>query len=190
MALTSASIWAGPQARASRGISMCISYRAGRVTPISCPWWPMPPCCRRRSLISRRNSARPSRNNLHAPIEFLIHMSSETLHFENARLAQQLFNNDIRNLQTVEQELGVKVTARDGWIKLDGPPEAMERAKQLFTLLEESVKAGTPVRQREFAHALGIVKQEGTVALKEMLSDRIQASPQKTSVTPKTLGQK
>jgi phosphate starvation-inducible PhoH-like protein len=117
-------------------------------------------------------------------------MSTETLHFENARLAQQLFNNDIRNLQTLEQELGVKVTARDGWIKLDGPAEAMERAKQLFTLLEESVKAGTPVRQREFAHALGIVKQEGPEALKEMLSDRIQTSPQKTSVTPKTLGQK
>jgi phosphate starvation-inducible PhoH-like protein len=117
-------------------------------------------------------------------------MSTETLHFENARLAQQLFNNDIRNLQTVEQELGVKVTARDGWIKLDGPAEAMERAKQLFTLLEESVKAGTPVRQREFAHALGIVKQEGPVALKEMLSERIQTSPQKASVTPKTLGQK
>ena len=117
-------------------------------------------------------------------------MSSETLHFENARLAQQLFNNDIRNLQLVEQELGVKTTARDGWIKLEGQPDAIGRAKQLFTLLEESVKAGTPVRQREFAHALGIVKQEGPAALKEVLSERIQTSPQKSSVTPKTLGQK
>src|SRR5579871_6656464 len=117
-------------------------------------------------------------------------MSSETLHFENARLAQQLFNNDIRNLQLVEQELGVKTTARDGWIKLDGEPDAISRAKQLFSLLEESVKAGTPVRQREFTHALGIVKQEGPGALKEVLSERIQTSPQKSSVTPKTIGQK
>ena len=117
-------------------------------------------------------------------------MSTETLHFENARLAQQLFNNDIRNLQMVEQELGVKTTARDGWIKLDGQPDAIGKAKQLFTLLEESVKAGTPVRHREFVHALGIVKQEGPAALKEVLSERIQTSPQKASVTPKTLGQK
>ncbi len=117
-------------------------------------------------------------------------MSTETLHFENARLAQQLFNNDIRNLQLVEQELGVKTTARDGWIKLDGQPDAIGRVKQLFALLEESVKAGTPVRHREFVHALGIVKQEGPAALKEMLSERIQTSPQKASVTPKTLGQK
>ena len=59
-------------------------------------------------------------------------MATETLHFENARLAQQLFNNDTRNLQALEQQLGVKAAARDGWIKLDGSAEAIERAKQLF----------------------------------------------------------
>ena len=117
-------------------------------------------------------------------------MTSETLHFENARLAQQVFNNDLRNLQAVEQELGVKATARDGWIKLEGQPEAIERARQLFSLLEASVKTGAPVRNREFAHALAVIKSEGPDALKEMLSDRIQTSPQKASVTPKTIGQK
>ena len=30
---------------------------------------------------------------------------TETLHFENARVAQQLYNNDTRNLQAVEQQL-------------------------------------------------------------------------------------
>ncbi len=117
-------------------------------------------------------------------------MASETLHFDNARLAQQLFNNDIRNLQTLEAELGVKATARDGWIKLDGDTEAVERAKQLFLLLEDSVKAGTAVRNRDFAQALGVVKQEGISALKDVLSERIQTSPKKPSVTPRTVGQK
>jgi phosphate starvation-inducible PhoH-like protein len=117
-------------------------------------------------------------------------MASETLHFDSARLAQQLFNSDIRNLQTLEAELGVKATTREGWIKLDGEPEAVERAKQLFLLLENSVKAGTAVRNRDFAHALGVVKQEGISALKDILSERIQTSPKKPSVTPRTLGQK
>ena len=40
-------------------------------------------------------------------------MATETLHFENARAAQQLFNHEPRNLQTLEAELGVKATARD-----------------------------------------------------------------------------
>jgi phosphate starvation-inducible PhoH-like protein len=117
-------------------------------------------------------------------------MPSETLHFENARLAQQLFNNDPRNLQALEHQLGVKATSREGWIKLEGDAEAMERAKHLFLLLEDSLKAGTPVRNREFSHALSIVKDEGVSALKEMLTDRIQTSDKKASVTAKTLGQK
>ena len=117
-------------------------------------------------------------------------MPSETLHFENARLAQQLFNNDIRNLQTLEHELGIKATSREGWIKLEGQADAIERAKQMFLLLEDSVKAGTPVRNREFAHALNVVTNEGVSALKDILSERIQTSPRKGSVTPKTIGQK
>src|SRR5215468_12485328 len=98
-------------------------------------------------------------------------MATETLHFENARLAQQLYNNDPRNLQAIEQQLGVKATSREGWIKLEGEPEALDRAKQLFLMLEESVNSGTPVRQREFMHALNIVKQEGVSMLKDIMSD-------------------
>jgi phosphate starvation-inducible protein PhoH and related proteins len=117
-------------------------------------------------------------------------MPSETLHFENARLAQQLFNNDTRNLQALEQQLGVKAANRDGWIKLDGPADAIERAKQLFFLLESSLKAGSPVRNREFAHALNVIQHEGVSTLKDLMSDRIQTSDKKANVTPKTVGQK
>jgi len=117
-------------------------------------------------------------------------MPSETLHFENARLAQQLFNNDTRNLQALEQQLGVKAAARDGWIKLDGPVDAIERAKQLFLLLESSLKAGSPVRNREFAHALNVIQHEGVSTLKDLMADRIQTSDKKANVTPKTVGQK
>src|SRR3954465_12413564 len=100
-------------------------------------------------------------------------MPTETLHFENARVAQQLFNNDPRNLQALEQQLGVKATSREGWIKLEGEADAIERARQLFLSLEGSLKAGTPVRNREFTHALNIIKNEGVSTLKDIMSDRI-----------------
>src|SRR5215212_6158175 len=99
-------------------------------------------------------------------------MATETLHFENARLAQQLFNNDPRNLQALDQQLGVKATSREGWIKLEGNADDIDRAKHLFLLLENSVHAGTPVRNREFSHALNIVKHEGVSTLKDIMSDR------------------
>lgn len=117
-------------------------------------------------------------------------MPSETLHFDNARLAQQLFNNEPRNLQALEEQLGVKATAREGWIKLEGTPDAIDRGRQMFQLLESSLKAGSPVRNREFAHALNVVKHEGVSALKSLFAERIQTSPKKAPVVPKTSGQK
>jgi phosphate starvation-inducible PhoH-like protein len=117
-------------------------------------------------------------------------MASETLHFENPRIAQQLYNNEPRNLQALQDELGVKATSREEWIKLDGDPEALERAKNLFLLLENSLKGGVPVRNRDFSHALNVVKTEGVSTLKDLMSDRIKTSDKKPGVTAKTLGQK
>ena len=71
-------------------------------------------------------------------------MPTETLHFENTRIAQQLFNNDPHNLQLLEKHLSVKATSREGWIKLEGSEQAVERARQMFQLLEYSLKAGNP----------------------------------------------
>jgi phosphate starvation-inducible PhoH-like protein len=117
-------------------------------------------------------------------------MATETLHFENARVAQQLYNNDPRNLQALDHQLGVKAISREGWIKLEGEADALDRAKHLFLLLENSLQAGTPVRSREFSHALNIVKHEGVPMLKDILNDRIQTSEKKLGVTAKTVGQK
>jgi phosphate starvation-inducible PhoH-like protein len=117
-------------------------------------------------------------------------MPTETLHFENARLAQQLFNNDPRNLQSLEEHLGVKAVARENWIKLDGADDALERARELFQSLESSLKNGGTVRQREFSQALNVVKHDGVSALRALFSERIVTSPKKAPVAPKTVGQK
>ncbi|MDB6058015.1 MAG: ybeZ [Verrucomicrobiales bacterium] len=117
-------------------------------------------------------------------------MATETLHFENPRLAQQLYNNDPKNLQALEEELAVKAVSRENWIKLDGEAEAVERAKQMFMALEGSVKAGTAVRNREFSQALSVIKNEGAEMLRSLYSDRIQTSVRKSAVVPKTIGQK
>jgi phosphate starvation-inducible PhoH-like protein len=117
-------------------------------------------------------------------------MATETLHFENARVAQQLFNHEPCNLQLVEEQLGVKATSRDGWIKLEGAADAVERAKQLFVSLESLLKAGSPVRNREFTHALNVVKHEGVSTLKDLMSDRVLTHDRKPGVTAKTVGQK
>jgi phosphate starvation-inducible PhoH-like protein len=117
-------------------------------------------------------------------------MASVTLHFENARFPQQLLSNDAQNLHSLEEILGVKATTREGWIKLEGADDAIERAKQLFQLLEASLKSGNPVRGRDFSHALSVVQNDGVTALKDLYAERVQTSAKKANVVPKTIGQK
>ncbi len=115
---------------------------------------------------------------------------TSTLHYDNARIAQQLFNNNPKNLQMLEASLGVKATSRDGWIKLDGDEGDVATATGLFQSLEGAVKAGVAIRNRDFAYALNTVASDGPEALNGLYSVTLQTSPRKPSVNPKTLGQK
>lgn len=117
-------------------------------------------------------------------------MATETLHFESARLAQQLYNNEPANLHLMEKELQVKATSREGWIRLEGEESAVERAKQVFVQLEHGLKTGTVVKNRDFSYALEVVQEEGAEALGEMHAEKVQTSTRKPAVTPKTLGQR
>src|SRR6266542_6101355 len=117
-------------------------------------------------------------------------MATETLHFENARIAQQLFGGDPQNLGQLEQILGVKATSREGWIKLEGTAEDVERAKTLFHLIEGSLREGTAVKSRDFSRAIDVVKAEGVGALRDIYAERIHTSTKKANVSPKTTGQR
>lgn len=115
---------------------------------------------------------------------------SETLHYENARFTQQLYNNDPKNLKLLEDQLNVKATSREGWIKLEGSEESVDRARHVFSYLESTLKSGAPIRNREFAYALNVAQHDGVEGLKSISGESIQTSAKKISVTPKTVGQK
>ncbi len=113
-----------------------------------------------------------------------------TLHFDNARIAQQLFNNNPRNLQMLEVRMRVKATNRDGWIKLAGDEADVARATGLFQSLEGALKAGVAIRNRDFSYALNTVLNDGPEALEGLYSITLQTSARKPVVHPKTIGQK
>ena len=115
---------------------------------------------------------------------------TSTLHYDNARIAQQLFNNNPRNLQMLEVRMRVRATNRDGWIKLDGDEADVARATGLFQSLETALKAGVAIRNRDFSYALNTVLSDGPEALDGLYSIMLQTSARKPVVHPKTLGQK
>jgi phosphate starvation-inducible PhoH-like protein len=116
-------------------------------------------------------------------------VTTETLHYESARAAQTLFANDERNLKSLETELAVKASSRDGWIKLEGEADAIARAKKVFAYLEKNQQEGVPTRSRDFTHAVHVVKHDGVEALESLFNNRINTSAKKAAVTPKTVGQ-
>ena len=113
-----------------------------------------------------------------------------TLEFENARVLATLFVNDLRLLKTAEEALGVKLTTRDGWLRAEGEPEHVEKVRQLFSQLDRARSQGLSIRKSEFAYALRAVTTEGVTPLDQLAETKIQCSPKRPPVMPKTEGQR
>lgn len=117
-------------------------------------------------------------------------METLTLEFENARAVQALYGNDERLLKDLETQLAVQVTARDGWLKIEGEHAAIVRAQNVFDQLEQARKQGITIRRHEFQYALNASEKNGEASLGKLLDTRIQTSARKPPVVPKTEGQK
>lgn len=117
-------------------------------------------------------------------------MITETLNFESARAAQQVFGGDEKVLRAMEQQLGIKTTVRDGMIRLEGPAEAVGLAKRIFGVMENQLKQGQNPRPRDFTHALQVVASDGTEVLESLFNSTVATSTKKITVYPKTLGQR
>jgi phosphate starvation-inducible PhoH-like protein len=116
-------------------------------------------------------------------------MASETLHFDNARQAQSLYASEPKNLRLVEDLLNLKVTARDGWINVEGSVEDIARAKNLFTELHQAVSHGTVIRRQEFSRAVSAISRGEALKMQELHEGRVDVSTRKRPIIPKTQGQ-
>ena len=115
---------------------------------------------------------------------------TRTLHFDNARQLQSLYANDLQLLKRMEDSLGVKVTTREGWVKLEGEPEKIEKAERVFNQLEEAQKKGVPIQKHEFQYALNSVTESRDDNLTDAVSMKITTSPRKPPIVARSAGQK
>lgn len=115
---------------------------------------------------------------------------TRTLEFESARALQSLYANDLKLLKNLESSLGVKVTTREGWVKLEGEPEKLDRAQRVFDQLEGARKRGVDIQKREFDYALDSVNENQPEDLTDAISAKIITSSRKAPITARTVGQK
>src|SRR5215203_5638550 len=115
---------------------------------------------------------------------------SRTLQFESARSLQSLYANDLKLLKTLEDSLGVRVTTREGWVKLEGEPEQLDRAQTVFDQLEQARQKGIDIRKHEFSYALDSVTQARPETLSDAVDVKIATSSRKPPIVTRTLGQR
>jgi phosphate starvation-inducible protein PhoH and related proteins len=115
---------------------------------------------------------------------------TRTLQFENPRDLQSLYANDLKLLKTLEDSLGVKVTTREGWVKLEGEPEKVDKAQRVFDQLEAARQKGVPIQKHEFQYALNSVSESRDDNLSDVVSTKIVTSPRKPPIVARSAGQR
>jgi phosphate starvation-inducible PhoH-like protein len=116
-------------------------------------------------------------------------MMHETLYFEDARATQALYANEPRHLKLVEEAFHVKLSSRDNWIRVEGEAEGVEKTKILFGELRALHTRSGAIGRRELRNLVETIRSGGRVDVHSMLAERIEVSPRKRPIVPKTHGQ-
>src|SRR5271169_1565324 len=113
-------------------------------------------------------------------------VESETLQFDNARTLQNLYANDFKLLQTLEEKLAVKVTTRDGWLRVEGERPNIEKTRKVFDQLEKARQHGIQIRRHEFQYALESVTEGSRQPLGQLAGHKVLTTTRRAPVTPKS----
>jgi len=113
-------------------------------------------------------------------------VESETLQFDNARTLQNLYANDLKLLQTLQDRLAVKITTRDGWLRVEGERDNIEKARQVFDQLECARQRGIQIHRHEFQYALDSVAEGTREPLSQLAGFKIVSSTRRAPITPKS----
>src|SRR5207245_3363468 len=115
---------------------------------------------------------------------------SRTLQFESPRALQSLYANDLKLLKNLEDSLGVKVTTREGWVKLEGDPSRIDKAQQVFQQLEQARQQGVDIQKHEFNYTLKAVTEEREEDLSDIFATNVVTSSRKPPVAARSANQR
>src|ERR1700751_5322592 len=111
---------------------------------------------------------------------------SETLQFDNARTLQTLYANDPKLLQCLEEKLAVKVTTRDGWLRLEGERPNIEKARRVFRELEQVRQHGIQIRRHGVQYALASVSGGTRQPLGQLAGYRVLTPTRRAPIVPRS----
>ena len=101
-----------------------------------------------------------------------------------------LFGHHDQHLKLIEEDLGVRLSARGEELTLDGTADATRHAERVLTELATLANDGMVLQPDDITHALSALRQSPETPIKELLSNAATIVTKKRFVAPKTPTQK
>ncbi len=101
-----------------------------------------------------------------------------------------LFGHHDRHLKLVEEEYGVRLSARGEELSIEGPPDAERRADRVLTELAGLANEGYSLQSEDVSQVLSSLRQNPDASLKELLTQTTTIVTKKRFVAPKSATQK
>lgn len=101
-----------------------------------------------------------------------------------------LFGRHDLHLKLIEDELGVRISARGDELSLDGASEGVRHAEDILTELAGLTAEGYDLRAEDVTLALRASRDNGSTSLKDLLLSTVPIATKKRLISPKSAAQK
>ena len=117
-------------------------------------------------------------------------MSEHVIHFSDSREIGDVLGRRGEWLRELEDAFEVNLTSRDTWLKVEGEDSAVERVDELIRHLRKARGQGVDMHRQAMRYAVQAFREGREHALRDLHSVRIETSPGKKPIVPRTTGQK
>ncbi len=115
---------------------------------------------------------------------------TQTLEFQSARELNEIHANDPALLRLAEEALAVKLTARDGWLRIEGGEESVEKTVRLFRQLGDLRDAQDVIGPLDFRQAIRAVTEDNEDDLGALRKAAIRLGAKRQPVRPRNRAQR
>jgi phosphate starvation-inducible PhoH-like protein len=114
----------------------------------------------------------------------------EKVVFEDNAGLTMLFGPGERNLKILQREVGLNIHARGNELTLVGAPQSVELVQTLLGQVYEMIRRGFDLTPEDLVRAVQVLREDGSLDVREIFTDTVLVTPSSAPVTPKGLAQK
>ena len=117
-------------------------------------------------------------------------MAESTIEFDSERDFHKLYQENPKNLESVEQILEVNLVARGSSLKISGANENIAKCEELFSLLNLGQQNGFKLKGADFLRFLKKIASGKSRELLELVANPMVLRIRKKSIVPRNLSQR